>query len=197
VLSELLQTSANWAKLLNKAQIMDANILIALLSSSRLLEEAGEKVFYRGKAYYDEGAVSVVYHAPLEAVAEVEGSQPYRVELKNQKGTLEADCTCPAMSEWGFCKHAVALGLYLIDHPKLTHTKVPPRKKEPNGVFEKKYPKLAAWIQGGWIEIGRDGVSTSLIRVMDEGGMVWEGGTRHKSIDKMLDEAEQAIKEYL
>jgi len=29
--------------------------------------------------------------------------------------------------------------------------------------------------------------------VLDEGGLVWEGGTRHKSLDKILQETEDAI----
>jgi hypothetical protein len=55
------------------------------------------------------------------------------------------------------------------------------------------YPNIASWIKGGWIEIGRDGHSTSIIRVLDEGGLVWEGGTRQKSMDEILQEAEDAI----
>jgi hypothetical protein len=52
-------------------------------------------------------------------------------------------------------------------------------------------------VQDSWIEIGRDGYSTSMIRVCDEGGTVWEGGTRHKSMDKILAEAEQAIAKWM
>ncbi len=104
-----------------------------------------------------------------------------------------ADCTCPAMSDHGFCKHAVALGLYLIDAPPPSAQKtVKTRKAEPD-TFAEKYPNIAAWIKDGWIEIGRDGHSTSIIRVLDEGGLVWEGGTRHRSVDKILQEAEDAI----
>ena len=69
------------------------------------------------------------------------------------------------------------------------------RKQEPDS-FAKTYPNLAGWVKDGWIEIGRDGESTSMIRVLDEGGLVWEGGTRHRSIDKMLEEAEDAVKDW-
>ena len=126
------------------------------------------------------------------AIAEVSGSQPYRVEWKLAGLTIMADCTCPAMSDNGFCKHAVALGLFLIDAP-------PPEKggdktsKQEKDHFAKQYPNISGWVKDGWIEIGRDGYSTSLIRVCDEGGTVWEGGTRHKSMDKIFAEAEQAI----
>ena len=128
---------------------------------------------------------------------EVEGSLPYRVELRlSDDDKIEAECTCPAMQDWGFCKHAVAAGLFLIAAPAPTHKNSPKSRKEEKDSFAQRYPNLAGWIKDGHIEIGRDGYSTSMIRVIDEGGVVWEGGTRHKSIDKMLEEAEQAVKEW-
>jgi hypothetical protein len=59
--------------------------------------------------------------------------------------------------------------------------------------FTKRYPSISRWIKDGLIEIGRDGYSSSMIRACDEGGTVWEGGARHKSMDKILQEAEEAI----
>ena len=41
-------------------------------------------------------------------------------------------------------------------------------------LFEERYPNIAAWVQDGWIEIGHDSNSGSFIRVLDEGGLVWE-----------------------
>jgi hypothetical protein len=159
---------------------MKTSPLLKHLSSSSLQKEAGEKVFARGQDYYNEDAVRLLYHVSTEAAAEVEGSQPYRVDLKDVNGALKAECTCPAIGQWGFCKHAVALGLYLLDNPTLTHEKISAKFKQMPGAFEKTYPNITTWIQDGWIEIGRDGQNTSLVRVMDEGGLVWEGGTRHK-----------------
>ena len=78
------------------------------------------------------------------------------------------------MSDHGFCKHAVALGLYLIDAlPPTDKKKTESRKTEADN-FTEKYPNIAGWIMDGWIEIGRNGYSTSIIRVLDEGGLVWE-----------------------
>jgi len=165
--------------------------LQAFLSSRYLCEWAGDKVFSRGEDYYYENCVKLLEHTPQQAIAEVEGTQPYRVEWKLVGPTAMADCTCPAMGQYGFCKHAVALGLMLIDSspPRENARKAP----EPADHFSQKYPNIAGWVKDGWIEIGRDGNSTSLIRVLDEGGLVWEGGTRHKSMDRILHEAEQAI----
>ena len=41
--------------------------------------------------------------------------------------------------------------------------------------MEKSYPNLAYWIEAyGWIEMGENDFSTSLIRILDIGGMIWE-----------------------
>ncbi len=170
--------------------------LQAFLSPQRLLEMAGAKVYARGEDYYADDRVQLHEHTHDEAIAEVIGSQPYRVELNLTSEGLIADCTCPAMSDHGFCKHAVALGLHLIKAPPpAAKTTGKTRKIEPDG-FTEKYPNIAGWIKDGWIEIGRDGYSTSIIRVLDEGGLVWEGGTRHKSMDRILQEADDAIADW-
>jgi hypothetical protein len=40
--------------------------------------------------------------------------------------------------------------------------------------FSSRYPNISSWVRDGWIEIGRDDYSRSMVRIMDEGGMVWE-----------------------
>ncbi len=169
-----------------------ARTLQSFLSERYLREWAGEKVYVRGENYYAEDCVRLRHHSPHEAVAEVEGSHPYRVEWKLAGPSATADCTCPAMADYGYCKHAVALGLFLIDASAPTKKDTDEGKKSKD-VFAERYPNITGWVKDGWIEIGRDGHSTSFVRVCDEGGMVWEGGTRHRSMDKILQEAEQAI----
>ena len=171
--------------------------LQAFLSPQYLRDLAGPKVYARGEEYLASDHVQLHEHTRDEAIAEVMGSQPYRVELKLTSKGLIADCTCPAMSDYGFCKHAVALGLYLIDAPPPTDKKRTKNRKTDPDSFTEKYPNIAGWIKDGWIEIGRNGYSTSIIRVLDEGGLVWEGGTRHKSMDDILQEAENAISDWI
>jgi hypothetical protein len=170
--------------------------LQAFLSPQYLRELAGPKVYARGEEYLASDHVQLHEHTRDEAIAEVMGSQPYRVELKLTSNGLTADCTCPAMSDYGFCKHAVALGLYLIDAPPPTDKKRTENRKSEPDRFTEKYPNITGWIKSGWIEIGRNGYSTSIIRVLDEGGLVWEGGTRHRSMDEILQEAENAIADW-
>jgi hypothetical protein len=49
----------------------------------------------------------------------------------------------------------------------------------------------------GWIEIGQDDYSRSLIRVLDIGGMVWESPPQYPSLDDALHAADAAVAEYL
>ena len=77
--------------------------LQAFLSPQRLRELAGPKVYARGEEYLANDHVQPHEHSRDEAIAEVMGSQPYRVELKLTSQGLTADCTCPAMSDYGFC----------------------------------------------------------------------------------------------
>jgi hypothetical protein len=171
--------------------------LQAFLSPQRLRELAGPKIYARGEEYFARNNVQLHEHTHDEAIGEVTGSQPYRVELRLASKGLIAECTCPAMSDHGFCKHAVALGLRLIHAPPPTVKKTAKARSVARDTFAEKYPNIAGWIKDGWIEIGRDGHSTSIIRVMDEGGLVWEGGTRHKSIDEILQEADNAVAEWI
>lgn len=171
--------------------------LQAFLSPGRLRELAGPKVYARGEKYCANGHVQLHEHTRDEAIGEVLGSQPYRVELRLASGKLIAECTCPAMADYGFCKHAVALGLHLIDAPPPSAKRTDKARKAVADGFTEKYPNIAGWIKSGWIEIGRDGQSTSVIRVLDEGGLVWEGGTGHKSLDDVLQNAENAIAEWM
>lgn len=61
-------------------------------------------------------------------------------------------------------------------------------------MFEKNYPGLAEWVGGwGWIEIGADENSASWVRLIDEGGLVWEAPEPMKSLEKALQVADKFI----
>jgi hypothetical protein len=65
--------------------------------------------------------------------------------------------------------------------------------KKPTG-FEHLYPHIARWVTSyGWIEIGADLYSRSLVRAFDEGSTVWES----KDDDTSLDEVLQALDTFL
>jgi hypothetical protein len=65
------------------------------------------------------------------------------------------------------------------------------------GWFEQTYPALSRWVQGaGWLELGRVDWSPSWLRVLDEGGLVWEGGTAAETLSAALAEAEAAVAQW-
>ena len=56
------------------------------------------------------------------------------------------------------------------------------------------YPHVARWVRDfGWIAIGQDDYSRSMVRAMDMGGMIWEGKTRYPSLDALLQDLDQAL----
>jgi hypothetical protein len=68
----------------------------------------------------------------------------------------------------------------------------------PKGVpFSSQYPNIDGWVKDGWIEIGYETYTKPFIRVMDEGGTVWEGRSRYPSLNDALADAEQAIAEWM
>ncbi len=62
--------------------------------------------------------------------------------------------------------------------------------------FDEQYPTIAWWVQNGRIEIGQDEYGDSFIRVIDEGGTVWESDKIHETVAAALDEAEAAIRRW-
>lgn len=63
--------------------------------------------------------------------------------------------------------------------------------------FSKSYPTITRWIEEqGWIEIGSDEYSRSLVRALDPGGMVWESDSAIESIDEALQELEKELKSW-
>jgi hypothetical protein len=77
--------------------------------------------------------------------------------------------------------------------------KKPSRESGPGPCsFEDSYPNVAAWISGGgWVEIGYVEYTKSFVRALDEGGMVWEGGSTYGSIDNALETLNNGIAEWL
>ena len=64
--------------------------------------------------------------------------------------------------------------------------------------FEKSYPNIARWVRlHGWIELGRDYYRPSLVRALDEGGMVWEGSAHYGTLDEAFGALEMALAEWM
>ena len=82
-----------------------------LITRKALQELAGTITFRRGEAYFANEAVSRLRVGEEKVSARVEGSDTYHVELWDDDGNLEYECSCPQGDEGNFCKHCVAVGL--------------------------------------------------------------------------------------
>src|SRR3981081_3565108 len=76
-----------------------------------LRDLAGEKVFERGVDYHEDGHVEIVTFDRARVLARVVGSEVYRCELVGIGKKFSGECSCPAFSDGGFCKHLVATAL--------------------------------------------------------------------------------------
>jgi hypothetical protein len=57
--------------------------------------------------------------------------------------------------------------------------------------FDERYPAIAWWVQErGTIEFGREYYTRSLVRVLDEGGLLWESEEDYASVGIALADAE-------
>lgn len=83
------------------------------LSETRLLAEAGDRVFGRGLEYtqYIRGLRVV----GATATGTIQARNVYLVDLDWSGDELDGHCTCPHFADGNFCKHLVALGLSVID----------------------------------------------------------------------------------
>ncbi len=49
------------------------------------------------------------------------------------------------------------------------------------------YPTIARWASGyGWVMFGINAVDHPFVRALDEGGMVWEGKEKYKTLGEAL-----------
>src|ERR1700692_1889025 len=65
----------------------------------------------RGAAHHEDERGEVVSFDGARVRARVIGSEVYRCELVGSGKKFSGKCSCPAFSDWGFCKHLVATAL--------------------------------------------------------------------------------------
>ena len=76
-----------------------------------LRKAAGEKAYGRGEEYHRGGQVEIIAVDAKRVAARVLGSELYRTQLIGKGRNFSGECSCPAFSDWGFCKHMVATAL--------------------------------------------------------------------------------------
>ncbi len=69
----------------------------------------------------------------------------------------------------------------------------------PTTSFDELFPTIARWInqEEGWVELGADDYSRSLVRALYGGGMVWEGTGDYRSLDEALLAMDRGIASWL
>ena len=59
---------------------------------------------------------------------------------------------------------------------------------------EASYAHVARGVRDfGWIEIGQDDTSGSMVRALDIGGLIWEGKPHYATLDPALQDIDQAL----
>ncbi len=83
-------------------------------SIDAIRQRAGDKVFARGEAYFQDGQVEILDVTPARVLARVSGNEDYRTILTGKGTAFGGECSCPAYEQSGFCKHMVAVALAAI-----------------------------------------------------------------------------------
>src|SRR3954447_7268113 len=79
-----------------------------------LRERARTQAFARGEAYCAGGEVEILAIDPRRVLAQVAGTEDYRVKLRGQAKDVSGVCSCPAYGDWGLCKHLVATNRQIV-----------------------------------------------------------------------------------
>lgn len=79
-----------------------------------------DKVFNRGMKYYEDKRINALTKQKDQNkwVAEVEGSEPYYVEVdmtRADEGVIVPFCECPAFDAYGSCKHVAAVMIATVE----------------------------------------------------------------------------------
>ena len=71
----------------------------------------GDKTFARGEAYWRDGRVTIIDLNAARVRAQVSGTENHRTTVIGKGVDIGGDCSCPAFSDFGPCKHIAATAL--------------------------------------------------------------------------------------
>jgi uncharacterized Zn finger protein len=75
----------------------------------------GDKAFARGETYWREELVTIIDMNAARVRAQVSGTETYRTTVTGKGADIGGDCSCPAFSDFGPCKHIAATALAAND----------------------------------------------------------------------------------
>lgn len=95
-----------------------------IFTKDYLEEKSGVQVFKKGKDIYSSGEVKDVKFSENTVYGRVQGSFLYKTQITiYSEENCSFNCSCPFSYNYGgLCKHEIALGLYVIDHPEIFKT---------------------------------------------------------------------------
>ena len=73
-----------------------------------------EPYFSRGREYVTSRAIKITSVSETSVKGKIIGTYVYSIILVSGNSGLEGNCTCPAFTDFGPCKHLAALGLAVI-----------------------------------------------------------------------------------
>ena len=119
-----------------------------MFTEEELKALVARKIFERGIAYFEDGAVGSIRQEDNVFKARVRGTETYRVSLKiRPTGPPTIACDCPY--DYGdVCKHGIALGLAVLDLVKDGDGIAQPTPAAP--AVLNKAEKLARVLNGAW-----------------------------------------------
>jgi hypothetical protein len=191
-----------------------------LLGALRELQNETKRVYGGPVRIVEDRNTVAVEYAVRAAISDHDGgfwayraARAYAARWSSRTGRELGEASAPMVREiaefWCEYYFGKRLDEWLADVPKPKRRSRPkPKapstagrrlKPSPPGSFAAKYPKLAEWItNGGWIEIGyNDGFSPSYARVLEGGGMIWEGEMADfDSVDDVLEAMEAAVRDF-
>lgn len=88
---------------------------MSIVTEKQLRSLTDRARFQWGQEYYQGGAVTGLRQYRGRVSATVAGSQDYQVNLWEEDGELEYECSCPDGMDYEFCKHCVAVGLAMLE----------------------------------------------------------------------------------
>ena len=61
-------------------------------------------------------------------------------------------------------------------------------------MLQNMFPNIADWVENhGWIELGQNDFSSSEVRVLDIGGLIWESDRQYETLDELFHDLEMHI----
>ncbi|GAB4139252.1 MAG: hypothetical protein Fur0046_14300 [Cyanobacteria bacterium J069] len=67
-----------------------------------------------------------------------------------------------------------------------------------NKTLDEKYPHLSRFLDvQGWVEIGQDEYSSSFVRALDPGGLIFEGQNTYATLDDALADLNAGVQAYM